>query len=35
MYSKPFKILQNLINTPKLIEKERKKKEEVILGILL
>jgi CRISPR-associated protein Cas8b1/Cst1 subtype I-B len=29
------KSLQNLINTPKLIEKKRKKKEEAILGILL
>jgi hypothetical protein len=29
------KSLQNLINTPKLTEKERKKKEEAILGILL
>jgi hypothetical protein len=29
------KSLQNLINTPKLTEKEKKKKEEAILGILL
>jgi hypothetical protein len=32
MYSKS---LQNLINIPKLTEKERKKKEKAIIGILL